>query len=68
MKKKPQIALDYIFSRFDSITLAASPSKIYIWLKTNKPFSFFLVWLKEIFLRLFIFRNIACEDSRLRDD
>ena len=36
-----QIALDYIFSRFDTITLLASPSEINIWPKTDELFTSF---------------------------
>ena len=38
---QPQIALDYTFSRFDTITLLAGPCEINIWPKTDKLFSSF---------------------------
>ena len=66
---QPQIASDYIFSRFNTITLLAQfTSGINIWPKTDKLFSIFQARLK-IFLSLFTFRDIAREDSQdLRND
>ena len=46
-----------------TMTLLTSPSKINIWPKTDELFSFLLFGWRYP-LRLFIFRDIACEDSQ----
>ena len=58
----------YIFTVRYYCIILASPCKINIWLN-QQALQFFLIQLQKIFLRLFIFCDIACEASQdLRND
>ena len=64
-KNRPQIALDYILSRFDTITLFTSPSKINIWPKTNELFSFFWFGWRRL-LRMKTYKTWEMIDRNIR--